>query len=47
MATRTKTQEPAVTGHFLSLRDELKRAGEPLTRFEVGDLERFLIDLNR
>lgn len=38
MATRTKTQEPAVTGHFLSLRDELKRAGEPLTRFEVGDL---------
>jgi hypothetical protein len=39
MATKTRTtQQPAVTGYLLSLRDELKRAGKPLAQFIVGDL---------
>jgi hypothetical protein len=40
MATKTRTTEqPAVTGHLLAVRDELKRAGDPLAQFTVGDLQ--------
>lgn len=43
--TTTKTQDPAVTGYLLSLRDELKHAGDPLTQFKLGDLRVELLAL--